>query len=289
MWIGRTVALAGLDDGGDDEIPVVVIVHPEGRLAWAAVGWPGQLGVITGVNAKGIAVMVDPTRTSDVRPTRTARPVAFLARAVLEQANTLDEAIKLIESTPTLGAAVIVLVDGATGTWVVVERTPSKAIVERRPKTHVLGDLLTTNALAQDPENDRARRMLPTTARASIARRGSCGRRCADVAAVAAVLRDQKGVDDSARPPGHRGAIDDGRAVQTVILDPASLAMWVGDPRAGGRMRAFDLRHELRGDGDRAMPPADIAADPTVDPDRGREPRRRARGAARCARRARAW
>ena len=33
-------------------------------------------------------------------------------------------------------------------------------------------------------------------------------------------------------------------------------------------MRAFDLRHELRGEGDRPVPPADIAAEPTAEPDR---------------------
>ena len=59
-------------------------------------------------------MFVDPARTGDVRPTRSARPVALLARSVLEECKTLDEAIKLIEGTPTLGAAVFVLVDGST-------------------------------------------------------------------------------------------------------------------------------------------------------------------------------
>jgi hypothetical protein len=89
-----------------------------------------------------------------------------------------------------------------------------------------------------------------------------------DVAALATVLRDQRAVDDGARPPGHRGVIDDGRAVHTVILDPASLELWVADPRAGNRMRAFDLRYELRREGDRPAPPADIAADPSTEYDR---------------------
>ena len=62
--------------------------------------------------------------------------------------------------------------------------------------------------------------------------------------------------------------IDDGRAAHAVILDPTSLELWVADPRAGGRFRAFDLRHELRQEGERPAPPADIAADPTVEPDR---------------------
>jgi hypothetical protein len=267
VWIGRTFALPGLDDGGDSAIPVVTIAHPEGRNAWAGVGWPSALGVVTGVNAQGLAVMVNPTRTGDVRETRTARPVAHLARAVLEQAKSLDDAVKLIESTPTLGAAVFVIVDGATGAWVVVERTPSKAIVERSPRSPALGDVLTTNALASDPENDRARRMLPTGSRVERAAR-LVKAPLPDVTAMASVLRDQRGIDDSPRHPGHRGVIDDGRAVHSIILDPATLELWVADPRAHGRFRAFDLRHELRREGDRPAPPADIAADPALDPDR---------------------
>lgn len=266
LWLGRAFALPGQDDGGDSAIPVVTIAHPEGRISWASVGWPGALGVVTGVNASGIAVMVNPVRTADVRVTRPARPVAQLARSVLEQAKTLDEAVKLIEATPTLGAAVIALADGA-GAWLVVERTPTKAIVERSPRTPALGDVLTTNALAGDPMNDRARRMLTTAGR--IERAGKLVRApLADIGVLAGVLRDQRTPDDAIRPPGHRGVIDDGRAVHVAILDPATLALWVADPRAGGRMRGFDLRYELRREGERPAPPPDIAADPTLDPDR---------------------
>jgi len=267
VWIGRTLALPGLDDGGDSAIPVVTIAKPEGRIAWAGVGWPGLLGVMTGINAEGIVVMVDPARTIEVRVTRTARPVALLARTVLEQARTLGDAIKLIESSATLGSAVIVVVDGTSGKWVQIERTPSKAIVERAPRSPALGDVLTTNALASDPENDRARRMLPTQSRVERAAK-LLRAPLADAGAMAAILRDQRAVDESPRSLGHRGVIEDGRAVQAVIIDPASLALWVADPRAAGRMRAFDLRHELRNEGDRAAPAADIAADPNIELER---------------------
>ena len=266
VWIGRTMSLAGLADGGEAATPVVEIAHPDGRIAWASVGWPGQLGAVTGINAQGIAVLVDPARTGDIRPTRTARPIALLARSILEQAKTLDEAVKLVEQTPTLGSAVIVIVDGSTGKWLIVERTPEKAIVERNPKLPAFGDTLTTNTLSSDPENDRAKRML---APGRVERAVRLVRSpLADVAALANLLRDQRGVDDSPRPPGHRGGIDDGRQIQQVILDPQSLELWVADPHANGRMRAFDLRHELRGEGDHAVPPADIAADPNADIDR---------------------
>ena len=267
VWIGRSFALPGLADGGDSAVPVVTIAHPDGKLAWASVGWPGLMGVVSGINAQGIAIMVNPARTGDVRPTRTARPVALLVRMVLEQAKTLDQAIKLLEQTPTLGAASITIVDGSTGKWLVLERTPSKAIVERSPKLPASGDVLSTSALASDPENDRARRTLLTVSR--VERAAHLVRSpLAEISAMAAVMRDQRGLDDAPRPSGHRGVIDDGRAVHTMILDPASLELWVSDPGAAGRMRGFDLRHELRGEGDRAAPPADIAADPAAEADR---------------------
>ena len=144
---------------------------------------------------------------------------------------------------------------------------PSKAIVDRNPKHTAFGDVLTTSKLSSDPENDRARRVLPTVARVERAER-LVKAPLADVAAMAAVLRDTRGLDDAPRPAGHRGVIDDGRAKHVAIIDPASLELWVADPKAAGRMRAFDLRHELRQEGDRPMPPADIPADPEIDPDR---------------------
>lgn len=267
VWVARTFALPGLDDGGNSALPVVTFAKPTGGIAWAGVGWPGGLGVVTGVNAHHIGVFVNPVRTADVRTRRSARPITHLARGVLERAKTLDEAIAMIQTTPTLGAAVITLVDGTTGTWVTVERTPSKVVIEKHPKSPAIGDVLTTNALSNDPHNDRARRMLPTIPRIERAAR-LVRSPLADVAAVAAVLRDRRGADDAPRPPGHRGVIDDGRAAHVVILDPASLELWVADPEAAGRMRAFDLRYELRAEGDRAAPPAEIAADATAEADR---------------------
>ncbi len=266
LWAGHALALPGLGDGGDAEArPVISLVRPTGRIAWAGVGWAGLAGVVTGINARGLVVTVHPTATRDVRTTVAARPAALLARDVLELAEDLDAAIKLIEATPTLGAAAFVLVDGARGRWAVVERSPTKVGVRRDPPERAVGDVLMSPAFADDPENDRTRRISTTLAR--VARAEQLVRTPpVDAAAAAAVLRDRRSTSDEGLPLGHRAALDDASAVHVVLFDPASLAMWVADgPGAGARMRAFDLRHELLGEGDRPIPPADIPADPTAD------------------------
>ncbi|TMQ22585.1 MAG: hypothetical protein E6J91_01145 [Deltaproteobacteria bacterium] len=247
VWIGRAVALPGLDDGGDSALPVVTIARPDGRIAWASVGWPGLLGVITGINAEGIAVMVDPARTVDVRVTRTARPIALLARTVLEQARTLDDAIKLIEGSATLGSAVFAVVDGTTGKWVQVERTPSKAIVERSPRSPALGDVLTTNALSGDPENDRTKRMPTTQSRTERAQK-LLRAPLPDVAAMAAVLRDR-----AARAVGRRSAR---RRPDARARSPARAAQRGRPPGAGRRHRGRARRARARRARRRARRPA---------------------------------
>lgn len=271
VWIGRTFALPGLDDGGDAAAAtaVVSLIKPVNRIAWASIGWPGLAGVVTGINANGVAVCVHPARTGDVRATRTARPIALLARDVLETATDLDAAVKLIEATPTLGAAAYVIVDGTAGKWAVVERTPSKAQTRRGEATVsvVVGDVLEEPAFANDPDNDRAKRALSSNDRVKRAAK-LIKTPPVDLAAMAAIVRDRRGVDGGARPAGHRGVIEDPAAVHTAILDPAAMVVWVADGGPGGRMRAIDLRHELRGEGDRPSPPADIPADVDVEADR---------------------
>lgn len=268
LWIGRSFALPGLSDGGEaTSPPVLFIARPTGRQAWASVGWPGLTGVVTGVNAAGLAVMVHPTRTRDVRVSRSAAPMALVAREVLEECGELDCAVKKIEATPTLGAAAFVIVDGARGKWAVVDRSPTRFGVRRAPPGRAVGDVLASTAFADDPENDRQLRTSASVPRVARAERLATIAPT-DAGEVAALLRDRRGVNDAALPLGHRAAIDDVAAAHVIILDPASLQLWIGDGAgASARLRGFDLRHELRGEGERPSPPTDVAADPSGDPD----------------------
>jgi hypothetical protein len=203
---------------------------------------------------------------------------------VLETCKSVDDAAKLVDSVPTLGAAIFVVADGKTGAWAVLERTPTRLVVTRSPPQPAVGGVLTAPAFVDDPENDRARRVLPTTVRVERASR-LLRTPPADAAAAVAVLRDDRAVDGGPLPVGHRGAIDDPAAIHVALIDPGAMTLWVADGAASGRFRAFDLRHELRGEGERAAPPPDVAAEVDADPELGPS-LRAARADLRAARRA---
>ncbi len=269
LLIGRSFSLLGAADGGEAAAAarVVSFVQHEGAIGYASVGWPGLVGVVTGMNAEGIAVMVHPTATSDVRATRAAQPVALLARHLLEHAKTLDDALKVIESAAPLGAAGFLVVDGRRGQVAWVERSPGKTRVTRGPSPPVAGDFFITEPFLDDPDNDRSRRTRPsatrTTRAAELARKAPA----ASPDAVVAILRDASTAAGAPLPPGHRGAIDDPEAVHVVVLDPAQGILWVAEgPGGGGRFRAFDVKRELAAETARPRPvdlPAD-ARDPAV-------------------------
>lgn len=267
LLVGRSFSLLGTGDGGDAAARAVVVafLRPDGAIPFASVTWPGMVGAVTGINAEGIAVLVHPAPSSDVRLTRAAQPAALVARDVLERARSLDEAVKMIEQAAPLGAAGFFLADGkAQVAW--IERSPGKTRVVRGPSPPVAGDFFTTESFLDDPDTDRARRTRPSGAR--IARAAELARRAPVVSAeqAIAILRDSGGAGGAPLPLGHRAAIDDGEAVHTAVIDPVDMVLWVADGAgAGARFRAFDLAAELRGAGPRP-PPVDVPADPARDP-----------------------
>ena len=135
LLIGRSFALPGVADGGDAAADHVTVsfVKAEGVIPYASIGWPGLVGSVSGINAEGIAVMVHPVRTRDVRLTHQAQPIPLLARDVLENAHNLNDAIKILQHATPLGAAAFLIVDGNARQWAVVERSPDHYNVQHNP------------------------------------------------------------------------------------------------------------------------------------------------------------
>jgi isopenicillin-N N-acyltransferase-like protein len=259
LLVGRTLALPGAADGGDAAAarPLVSFVRSPDVIPFASVGWPGLVGVVTGVNAEGIAVLVHPAHTTDMERVPAAQPATLVAREILENARSLDDAVAVLEHATPLGASSFLLIDGPERTWAVVERSPS-AVAVRRDQPAVVTDIFTSDAFADNPENDRATRTRPAAMRAARADKLLRGRMAGPADALA-ILRDDRDDAGAPLPLGHRGALRDPSAVHTVLLDASTMVLWVADgPDAAGRFRAFDLRHEL-GDAP-AAPPDDFPA-----------------------------
>jgi hypothetical protein len=123
---GRNLDFPSLDIA--DKHSVVFIYHPRGRYQFAAVSWPGLIGVLSGMNEHGLCLAnMEVERT--VR-TPSAMPYILLYRAVLEQCRTVDEAIDLLQRTPRQSANNLMLMD-ASGNRAVAEIRPEGVVIRR--------------------------------------------------------------------------------------------------------------------------------------------------------------
>jgi len=118
-----------------DKLTVVQVYHPKGRNAFMAVGWPGMVGVLSGMNEHGLSLAnMEVTRQMRLP---TAMPYILLYRTVLEQCRTTAEAIDLVKRTPRQSANNLMVMD-ATGDRAVIEITPESVHVRRAPVDRAL-------------------------------------------------------------------------------------------------------------------------------------------------------
>ena len=111
-----------------DKLSVVQIYRPTGRNAFMAVGWPGMVGVLSGMNEHGLTLAnMEVTRGMRLP---TAMPYILLYRTVLEQCRTTQEAIDLVRRTPRQSANNLMVMDAA-GDRAVIEITPESVHVRR--------------------------------------------------------------------------------------------------------------------------------------------------------------
>lgn len=113
-----------------------------GVLQTAVAGWPGELGAVTGMSAKG-GFAIAMNSVSSPEPTRkTGYPVMLYLRLVLDTASSFEEAVRRLSSKRLASGCLITVVGRQNDQRVCIERTPTRAI-RRLPQ----GDspLVTTN------------------------------------------------------------------------------------------------------------------------------------------------
>jgi len=131
---GRNMDYASL--GYLHEYTLVTIVRPKGKHAFAAVGYPGLVGVLSGINDAGLAVAALETTGAhtDGGPgfDPAGTPFALCYRRVLEECTTIEEAEKLLRSLKRTTSNNLTVCD-KNGS-VVFEFTPNRLNVRRPEK-----------------------------------------------------------------------------------------------------------------------------------------------------------
>ncbi len=230
-----------------DRRKAVFLIREEGKIPFASVAWPGLVGVVSGMNVEGLAVVVHGGRAGE--PRTRGEPVVHALRRVLSEARTVSEAIAKLGEQPPLVSHLVVLAD-ATGATAAVERVPGAApFVRRLPAAAAVTNHF-EGPFADDEKNQRVRSKSSTLPRRQ--RGDELVSKLAgpvDVERAVALLRDRSAAGGSPLPLGDRKAIDALIATHGVVMETKARVLWVSEaPHLLGRFVAFDLKRLLSPD-----------------------------------------
>jgi hypothetical protein len=96
-----------------------------GAFRYANAGWPGAIGVVTGLSARGFAIILNAV-TSSEGVCKSGYPVLLHLRRVLEDAQHFEEAVEMLTEEQLTASALLTLVGNRNEQRVVIERTPTR-------------------------------------------------------------------------------------------------------------------------------------------------------------------
>lgn len=261
-----------------DDDKAVFIVHEDGKIPFASVSWPGLVGVVTGMNAEGVAMSAHGGRARE--PVTTGIPVVFSLREALSTARTAHEAATILSSQDVMVSNIVFVAD-ARGMSLVVERAPGVP-------AHVRAARVVTNhfegPLATDPKNTRVRETTSTLPRRTRMDELLAARPNATVPQAVAMLRDHQCAGGQSCLLGDRRAVDAFIATHGVVANLIDKTLWVSQgPQLSGRFVKVDPSLLVqRPDGTPVpVPPAEletVPADEVMSDGRYTEGRKRSGG-----------
>jgi len=259
-----------------DEDKTVFIVRENGKIPFASVAWPGLVGVVTGMNAEGVAMSAHGGRARE--PATLGIPMAFSLREALSTAHDADEAARILSSQDVMVSNIVFVAD-AKGRSLVVERAPGVAAFVR-PAPVVTNHF--EGPLALDPKNLRVRETTSTLPRRARMDELLAEKPSATIPSAVAILRDHKCAGAEGCLLGDRRTIDALISTHAVAADLTTRTLWVSEgPHSSGPFVKVDPSLLVKGEGDPDVPPVEletIPADPILGDNRYAEGRARAGG-----------
>jgi predicted choloylglycine hydrolase len=101
---------------------IVSFIKPDNGFPFATVSWGGMIGVVSGMNSSGLSITLNAAE-SEV-PSKTATPVALVAREMLQYADTIEKAYEIARSREIFVSQIFFVSSAIDNRSALIEKTP---------------------------------------------------------------------------------------------------------------------------------------------------------------------
>lgn len=251
----------------------VAFYDPSEGYRFASVGWPGMIGVLSGMNETGLTVTINAAK-SDM-PTASATPISILTREILQYASTINEAYAIAQKRRTFVSESILVGSAKDGRAAIIEKSPENiALYNGNGDTQIIcTNHYQSPTFATNKQNIENIATSDSPYRFARLEELLKENRPINPTNAASILRNQKGVQNADLGLANEMAINQFIAHHSVIFQPEKRLMWVStSPWQCGKYVAYDLNKVFADSTDFrqeiAIPELTIAEDPFLhEPD----------------------
>lgn len=244
---------------GDDfaKQKVAYFVKPEQGHPYFSYSWPGLMGVVSGMNLEGLAVVLNAGPPS--YPGSSETPVSILAREILQYASNIEEAVAIAEKRAVFVSENFIISSAKDGKTVVIEKSPDKTILfenhQKKGDEFVCSNHFQSDYFENKEENITAKKQTSTVHRYERMNELLTIKNQLNVEEAVAILRDLKGVENTEIGLGNEMALNQLQAHHSIVFKPEKLEVWVStQPWQLGEFIHYDLKDIFENKSQSAMP-----------------------------------
>lgn len=239
LLIGRNFDFYVGDDFAKHKL--ITCCNPSEGYRFVSVGWPGMIGVLSGMNEEGLTVTLNAAKS--MPPVSAATPISILARRILQYASTIAEARQIASEHKTFVSESLLIGSANDGEAAIIEKSPDNMALYRSGSNRIIcTNHFQSDLFAADKRNREQMTHSDSPYRYErltelLDEQGTVG-----YAEAAAILRDYHGRGGEEIEWPDERAINQFIAHHSVIFQPEKRRMWVStSPWQLGAYVAYSL------------------------------------------------
>ncbi len=223
------------------ENKIVSFENPADGFRFMYVTWAGFIGVVSGMNEKGLTVTINAAK-SDV-PTGSATPVSLVAREILQYAENIPEAMAIAKKRKMFVSESFLIGSAEESKAVIIEKTPDSIGLYDPGKNQIIcanhfqspelsglrSNKIQIRQSASEYRYQRLEELLGSVKKNSLSE-------------TVQILRDRRGMENADIGMGNEKAINQMIAHHSIIFEPQKKKVWVSTgPWQLGEFICYDL------------------------------------------------
>jgi isopenicillin-N N-acyltransferase like protein len=216
---------------------IVFFVNPKNGYKFMSLSWASLIGVVSGMNEKGLAVTVNAIKGT--MPKSTGTPVSLVIREVLQYAKNIDEAVNIIKKKNVFVSDLILISSNEDNKSIIVCKMPDKMFIIDNKSNY----MLSTNSLNDNLDKYKKNEFIDCSEYRYLRLKELVNSyKKIDIGTCSKILRDMKGVGGKTIGFGNEKAINQLIAHHSIMFDIKNKIVWISEgPFQLGRYIAYDL------------------------------------------------